>query len=133
MVCVRKGYLKTMELLLKKGADVNIQDDHLQTALHVACSKVRHTNMDVTLKCISLLIKYDIGINIQDVNGDTAIHICARSNLVRLLEAILSPSAIAKWQPRLTNKFKLTALQVAHKQGNTEAEAFLKVKQVSMA
>lgn len=58
---------RSVELLLRKGAEVNAQDRFCQTALHVAAASR-------AIKCVDILIPYVNSLNVADRFGRTAVH-----------------------------------------------------------
>lgn len=80
-----------LKLLLENGADPNIQDDALQSALHHACMRAKSSLVADTEESIKLLIKHNCDVNLKDVHGFTPLHVCAIYNAKTLAEAILQP------------------------------------------
>ena len=60
------GHHQVMELLLKEGADVNIQNNDGWTALMIASDDGHH-------QVVELLLKEGADVNIQNNNGWTAL------------------------------------------------------------
>eukprot|EP01122_Echinamoeba_exundans_P015392 TRINITY_DN728_c0_g1_i1.p1 TRINITY_DN728_c0_g1~~TRINITY_DN728_c0_g1_i1.p1 ORF type:complete len:721 (-),score=143.90 TRINITY_DN728_c0_g1_i1:2567-4729(-) len=127
--CIRKGYIDLLKLLLENGADPNIQDDALQSALHHACMRAKSSLVAEAVECIKHLMKCNADINLKDVHGFTPLHVCAINNAKSLAEAILEPPGDKKWNPRLLSNVGLTALQLAEKERNLELATFLRDKQ----
>ena len=61
---------KTVEILLKHGADVNIQDHSSNTASILSSNNFQG---DSSVRTIELLLRYKANVNIQDFNGFTAL------------------------------------------------------------
>ena len=103
MVAVKKGHISVATFLIERGADVDLQDENGNTALHhalygsdVSCeilscligrgadvngvNKVKHTPLMIAAKrghlnALTLLIKHGAhDVDLQDKNGKTALH-----------------------------------------------------------
>lgn len=66
-LAANKGHLSVVEILLKAGCDLDVQDDGDQTALHRA-AVVGHTDV------VSALIQDGCALDRQDKDGNTALH-----------------------------------------------------------
>jgi tankyrase len=76
----------TVELLIKKKADLNAQNKELLTPLHCATDKA---HMDA----LEILIKHGANVNLQDKNGLTVLHIAAKQGLHNIFRYLLSHGA----------------------------------------
>ena len=63
-----RSLVDKVTLLLKHGADVNFQDSHFTSALHLA---EYHGKLEVA----RILLKYRADFNARDINGNTPLHI----------------------------------------------------------
>ena len=75
------GNIEIINLLLKNGANINIQDNNLETALHMACWKGKE---DV----VRLLIEKKIDINIKNADNQTAYDIAIKYKNFKCAQAI---------------------------------------------
>ena len=80
--------ISTIELLLRKGINVNARDIHERTALHYICRKLSHYNSSI----IKIFMEYGADINAKDNKGDTPLHTIStnyvhRDTLKYILEA----------------------------------------------
>lgn len=78
----REGYLQLAELLLRYGADPNMEDADMQTPLHFAAKNNQ-------LECAALLIKYGAIVDAPDIAGWTPLRSAILSqyeNMVALLQ-----------------------------------------------
>lgn len=71
-VMAEKGAVKFVELLIEKGADVNVKNSNGDTPLHLA-AKNGHTN------CVVLLHKRGSNCVAKNSNGDTPFHLAAKN------------------------------------------------------
>lgn len=91
------------QILLSKGADPNLRDDHGMTALHYACIRPN-------LSFITQLVAAGAKPNITDNQGETSIHIlaksksddCKDSDLEQILDLLL-PDSNNRLQAELLN------------------------------
>ncbi|XP_053383686.1 uncharacterized protein LOC128549926 [Mercenaria mercenaria] len=70
-----------VEALIKAGADVNIQDEKGNTALHLAAEWGNS-------RCVKVLTEADADVNVQNNDGCTALHLASRSDITALTEAL---------------------------------------------
>lgn len=87
MCAIDKGNYKMAELLVQKGACVNIKDRHFQTALH-------HSVQKNLLRLVLLLLDAQCDVNAADLNGDTALQIAASKGLTDMVRVLLSNPAV---------------------------------------
>lgn len=64
-----RGHRSIVQLLLKRGASVNIKNKLKQTPLHLAC---QYNHQDIVM----LLIEYGARVNCKDERGNTPLHFC---------------------------------------------------------
>lgn len=89
LICaVDKGHCNMAELLVDRGACINIKDRHFQTALHHSVQK----NQQRLVKL--LLVEGQCEVNAADLNGDTALHIAASKGLVEMARILLSTPGV---------------------------------------
>lgn len=68
--------IETVKLLLNNGKDINILNEHTETALMLAC-----LNEDTNIETVKLLLENGADINIQDGSGLTILMLsCTKSN-----------------------------------------------------
>ncbi|XP_065175426.1 poly [ADP-ribose] polymerase tankyrase-like [Sycon ciliatum] len=91
-----------LELLLKKGADVNAANREMSTPLHLSCHRGYVDAMEV-------LIKYNCKINMPDNLGLTPLHRAAQANELQACRLLISHDADVS----LTNNDGQTASQMA--------------------
>ena len=114
-------FLSGMKLLIERGANINLQDAHGRTPLHLACNShldSHHVCIEYLLRnranpniqdsfcrsplhiaaaaecveCVRMLINHNANPNVKDSNGDIPLHIASRMKNLEIMEA-LSPSA----------------------------------------
>jgi len=111
-----KRYDEIIELLVQKGADVDIQNDYGYTAL--MC-----TSMLGATPAAESLIEANADINIQCNGGYTALMYTARYNNIDIVRMLLQEENI---DIDLHNNSGYTALDVAHIFNNQEITDLLK-------
>uniref|UniRef100_A0A6Q2Z872 Myosin motor domain-containing protein n=1 Tax=Esox lucius TaxID=8010 RepID=A0A6Q2Z872_ESOLU len=77
-LCARHDNLFAAEVLIERGLNVNLQDEDLWTALHVACV-CDHENM------LMLLLLAGVNVLLQDVNGNIALDYAAEGTETRYI------------------------------------------------
>nr|XP_025718385.1 ankyrin repeat domain-containing protein 6 isoform X5 [Callorhinus ursinus] len=82
-LAANKGHLSVVQILLKAGCDLDVQDDGDQTALHRA-TVVGNTDV------IAALIQEGCALDRQDKAGDTCLHVAARYNHLSIIKLLLS-------------------------------------------
>ncbi|XP_052001477.1 uncharacterized protein LOC127656947 [Xyrauchen texanus] len=104
---------KFTQLLMEKGADVNIRDDHGRTALSLACEQGH-------LDAVKLLVQFNADPEITDTWGNSALMYAACGGHSQVLEFLVR--AFKKLGLRLerTNHAGHSALQVADFFGHNE-------------
>uniref|UniRef100_A0A3B0NIY2 Ankyrin repeats (3 copies)/Ankyrin repeat/Ankyrin repeats (Many copies), putative n=1 Tax=Theileria annulata TaxID=5874 RepID=A0A3B0NIY2_THEAN len=78
--------VQAVEMLLKKGANVNTFDSYGTTALHAACEE---SNIDV----INVLLENSAIIDAQDVFGRTPLHLAVMENKPQVVNILLEHGA----------------------------------------
>ena len=83
-------FLDGIKLLIEKGANVNLQDIHERTPLHLACE---NTTEEVHHDCVEFLLRKGASTNIQDVFGRTPLHIAAKEGCALCIKLLLDHGA----------------------------------------
>lgn len=113
-----KGYVKVVDYLLAKKANVNLKDEDGKTALmHVASIKDVN-NREIVKK----LLEAGADINQQDADGWTALMYAVLSNNKEFAQLLLE----AKINRQLKSKDGLTALEMAQQRNRPEIAELLK-------
>ena len=109
MVNIDTVHFCKIEILLEKGANVQVVNKIGDAPIHIACNGLR-------LHCLKALLQSQgCDPNQQNVDGDTALHIVCRmgENLdsnMRFIEALISTPGI---DPEIANHAGLTPIEVA--------------------
>ncbi len=111
MLAALAGHLDLVELLIKKGADVNKTG---WTPLHYAASKSQ-------LPILRVLIENHAYIDAESPNGSTPLMMAAMYGNPQTVELLLQEGA----DPLLKNQQGLTALQFAERASRAEAAALI--------
>ena len=77
------------EVLLERGAQVNMKNDQDQTPLHLLLSSNMYRSLDYT----HLLLKHGADANAQDMNNTTPLHLASQSGLVGVARILLDRGA----------------------------------------
>ena len=77
-----------VETLINAGADVNIQNNHDQTALVWALTQEKDRS-----KCVNILIQAGADVNTQNSNGDTSVILPGRNGSDKCIEALIAAGA----------------------------------------
>ncbi|XP_068688224.1 uncharacterized protein [Montipora foliosa] len=108
-LAVMKGEEKIAKLLIEKGSDVNVLDEHKRSPLHVAVEQ------ENSIPIIQLLLNQkDININATDEYKNTPLKLAAEKGNVEAVIALLKKGADITKEDRVQN----TAIHVAAKKGN---------------
>ncbi|XP_074253804.1 ankyrin repeat domain-containing protein 6 isoform X6 [Saimiri boliviensis] len=113
-LAANKGHLPVVQILLKAGCDLDVQDDGDQTALHRA-TVVGNTEI------ISALIHEGCALDRQDKAGDTALHVAAALNHKKVAKILLEAGA----DTTIVNNAGQTPLETARYHNNPEVALLL--------
>jgi 26S proteasome non-ATPase regulatory subunit 10 len=116
MACSRKDAEAIVDVLLAKGADVNLKNNNGQTALHFAASK---SNLDIARVLLSQ--KPAASARIKDKRGQLALHRAASVGNVPMLKALLDANSPLN----ATDMDGMTALHHAISEGHGDAALLL--------
>lgn len=112
-----QGDFKTVETLIKLGANVNAVSSKGNTALMFAA-----TDYNFSPKAIQALIKANANLNIQNEDGDTALMKAVIERHYEMVEILLENKA----NPHLKNQEGFTAYDIASSLGYTEMAELIK-------
>lgn len=84
---VEKGRVEDVKRLLAEGIDVNLQDDHGDTALSTAVG-------EQSLEMVQLLLEAGADVNLLDKDQDTALTVAAYYGHLEILEALLATGQV---------------------------------------
>jgi len=105
------GYVNLMKFLIKAGVNINIQNNHGWTALHLAS---RFGKKEI----VELLIKVaGVNVNIQDNDGKTALHEASRYGYKDCVELLIKVGGV---NVNIQNNDGSTALHYACYHGYKE-------------
>lgn len=107
-LAAKKGYLEVCELLIDKGAEINIQDWEGWSTLHKTCQK-SHPYV------VQLLLDRGAQVDLQTNNGETALMIASSHGYSAIVKLLLDRGAKVDLQANNGE----TALMVASKYGHT--------------
>ncbi|KAL8104599.1 hypothetical protein AgCh_028717 [Apium graveolens] len=97
------GNVEIVELLLNRGADVNLKNNGGRTALHYAASKG-------WLKIAQILISHDAKLNVKDKVGCTPLHRAASTGNAELCEFLIEEGAEVDAEDRAGQTALMTAV-----------------------
>ncbi|XP_006820880.1 uncharacterized protein LOC102806918 [Saccoglossus kowalevskii] len=113
-----KARIKAVELLLQRGADVNLRDNMGRTTLSYACE----------LRCndiVKILVQNNVDPNIEDNNGNTALMYCAQVGNDKAIEIVTKSFRRLGLEVDKENDEGMTPLMVSAKNGYLECAALL--------
>ncbi|XP_075354484.1 ankyrin repeat domain-containing protein 6 isoform X5 [Mycteria americana] len=153
-LAAHKGHLHVVQVLLKAGCDLDIQDDAGNTPLHLACQNSHSQSTRVLLlggsradlknnagdTCLHVAARYNhlpivrvllsafCSVHEKNQAGDTALHVAAALNHRKVVKLLLEAGADAS----VVNNAGQTPLEVARQHNNPEVALLLtKASQVS--
>ncbi|KAM4694612.1 ankyrin repeat domain-containing protein 6-like [Discoglossus pictus] len=109
-LAANKGHLSVIQILLKAGCDLDIQDDGNQTALHRA-AVVGHSDI------IAALIQEGCALDRQDKDGNTALHEAAWHGFSQSVKLLVKAGA----NVLARNKAGNTPLHLACQNGHSQS------------
>ena len=83
---VRNGELEIVQMLLDRGANINVQSLKSKTALHIA---VEDNRMDI----IDILLNHGANVKISDISDVTPLHTAVKNDSVEIIKLLLSRGA----------------------------------------
>jgi hypothetical protein len=98
------GATRTLDVLIKYGADVSKKDAIQQTPLHIAASS------DKVAAAKTLLAASGIDVNASDHKGNTPLHLAAKNGKVQMVKTLLEATGI---EVSKKNKKSRTPLAIA--------------------
>ena len=110
------GNLKTVQLLLKHGADIHIhaRNKKGQTPLHKILDELRDPHSDIYEDTIRLLLEHGVDIDVLDDDRSTPLHVAAHHGSATAARVLLKHGA----NIQLKNKRGRTPFEVALSAGN---------------
>lgn len=86
-------FLEGMQLLIEKGADINLRDRHGRAPLHLA---VLNNKADAHHQCVEYLLnkRFATNVNVQDVHGRTPLHVAAEQGCVTCIRMLIHSGAM---------------------------------------
>lgn len=109
-----EGDIETILELLEAGTDINVTDNHGNTAVMTATQK---NNVDT----VKVLIEQGADINIRNDNQDNVLLYAGAEGLLEILKLAIEASA----DPTLTNRYGGTALIPAADRGHVDIVKYL--------
>jgi len=88
MKAAMNGHTQTVDLLIAKGADVNVEDKVSETALMKAA-------INGHLQTVDLLIKGGADVNVEDKYGKTALHWADFNNKTAIIKLLKANGAVS--------------------------------------
>ncbi|XP_075124293.1 ankyrin repeat domain-containing protein 6 isoform X2 [Leptodactylus fuscus] len=113
-LAANKGHLNVVQILLKAGCDLDVQDDGQQTALHRA-AVVGHSDI------LAILIQEGCALDRQDKDGNTALHEAAWHGFSQSVKLLVKAGA----NVLARNKAGNTPLHLACQNGHSQSCRFL--------
>lgn len=110
------GRLKSMDLVLRYGADANAQDEHGYTTLMLC-------HWEDTTEMAEILLSYGADPRIPNGNGDTALHFAVGSPLAEAMVPLLLAKGA---DPHAANRIGETPISVAEEYELRDVLALLK-------
>ncbi|XP_014221961.2 ankyrin-1-like [Trichogramma pretiosum] len=110
-LAVESGNVTTFELLLTRGADVNLVNEEGSTPLHLICQRLDSYRFVEVLFKIANDIGKPVWVDVPDKEGNTALHLAIRHRSTRTSEILLVNGA----NPNLADKDGYTALHLITK------------------
>ncbi|WP_341815515.1 ankyrin repeat domain-containing protein [Wolbachia endosymbiont (group B) of Idaea biselata] len=107
MIAAENGHTNIVEILLKKGADVNKKDSYGPTALHLA-AKNGHTNI------VEILVEKGADVNVRDHHANTVLYLATNNGHEGIVEILLEKGANVNGK----SSFGVVPLHLAAKNGN---------------
>lgn len=113
-LAAHKGHIEVVQVLLKAGCDLDIQDDGGQTALHRAA-------VQGNIQVISALLQEGCALDRQDKDGNTALHEVSWHGFSQSVKLLVKAGA----NVHAKNKAGNTALHLACQNGHTQSTKVL--------
>jgi ankyrin repeat protein len=90
---ISKNNFELIQLLLDKGANINIRDSNGNTPLNIACS-LSIVKVNIIKLLIDRYVVEDININIPNNDGDTALSLACKNHNIIIIDYLLKNGAI---------------------------------------